>query len=108
MIEVSELNYNKEYIHTVVKFEEAGIGEDYSEVYKISLPQKSPIGTIDTISMKDFIIIERKKGYQHPKSLKKIKPPSFSLMLMQRALSLKHITKSLELFQATTTLKNSL
>jgi hypothetical protein len=72
VIEVSELNYSNQYIHTVVKFEEASIGEDYSEVYKISLPQKSPIGTIDTISMKDFIIIGRKKGYQHPKSLKKI------------------------------------
>ena len=66
------MNYSNQYIHTVVKFEEASIGEDYSEVYKISLPQKSPIGSIDTISMKDFIIIERKKGYQHPKSLKKI------------------------------------
>jgi hypothetical protein len=71
VIEISELNYSNQYIHTVVKYD-ATIGEDYSEVYKIALPLKSPIRTVDTISMKDFIIIERKKGYQYPNSLKKI------------------------------------
>jgi hypothetical protein len=68
VIDVSELNYSKHYIHTVVEYNEASIGEDYSKIYKISLPGVSPIGTIDTISLKDFIIVEREKGFQYPKN----------------------------------------
>ena len=64
VIEVSEVNYQNHYIHTVVELDITS-GEALDNIYKISLPKIAQIGTIDTISLNDFKIVERKNGFQY-------------------------------------------
>ena len=64
VIEVSEVNYQNQYIHTVVELDITS-GEALHNIYKISLPKITQIGTIDTISLNDFKIVEIKKGFQY-------------------------------------------
>jgi len=84
VIEVSEVNYQNHYIHTVVELDITS-GEALHNIYKISLPKISQIGTIDNISMNDFKIVERKKGFQYStKSLdKQIDRPEKWLFIKQ-------------------------
>lgn len=66
VVNVSGKNGSGNYIHTLKILEADGnSGEHFEKVLKISLPKIAAIGTVDRISLSDFIIVSRPSGFTY-------------------------------------------